>query len=268
PTRCKFIAFIPQWDFLNFMAERANAFPNFTLRTQAEAIDLIHDVSRIAGVLARSSSGTSEIRGDLVIAADGQHSTLRRIAGLEVEDQGAPMDVLWFKLARRSERDHTVLGRIEAGQALVMLDRGDYWQCALIIRKGTAEEVKAQGLEAFRARIAKLANRSSADEISSLEEVKLLTVVVDRLKTWHQPGFLCVGDPAHAMSPIRRGGHQPRHSGCNRCCKHSCRAAAKRPLRRAGENRGSAWVLRSGQTSAGDQREGRSARGGQLDRSL
>ena len=137
-----------------------------------------------------------------MIAADGRHSTLRRAAGLEVEDFGAPMDVLWFELARRPGDAHAVLGRIERGQALVMLDRGDYWQCALIVRKGSAEAVKAQGLEAFRARVAAPARRPGAEEIASLDDVKVLTVVVDRLKRWHQPGLLCIGDAAHAMSPI------------------------------------------------------------------
>jgi 2-polyprenyl-6-methoxyphenol hydroxylase-like FAD-dependent oxidoreductase len=201
-TRCKFIAFIPQWDFLRFLSARAQAFPNFTLMMEAEAVGLVRDGERVAGVLAQTRSGTSEVRGDLVIAADGRHSTLRREADLKVDDLGAPMDVLWFKLARRGEDDQAVLGRIEAGQMLVMLDRGDYWQCALIIRKGTADAVKAQGLDAFRARVAGLTGRSSAAEIASLDDVKLLTVTVDRLQTWHKPGLLCIGDAAHAMSPI------------------------------------------------------------------
>ena len=141
PTRCKFIAFIPQWDFLNFMAARAKEYRSFALAMEAEAVDLMRDGERVVGLRANTASGPASVRADLVIAADGWQSTLRRAAGLEVKDFAAPMDVLWFKLARYADDQHAVLGRIEAGQALIMLDRGDYWQCALIIRKGMAEAV-------------------------------------------------------------------------------------------------------------------------------
>ncbi|MEZ5817704.1 MAG: FAD-dependent oxidoreductase [Hyphomicrobiaceae bacterium] len=202
PARCRFIAFIPQWDFLDFLAARARRFPSFKLKMDAEAVDLVREGDRIVGVEVRTKDEVSPFRADLIIAADGRHSTLRRAAKLEGRDLRAPMDVLWFKLPRHIHDDHAVLGRIEAGQALVMLDRGDYWQCALIIRKGTADVVKAQGLEAFRSRIATLTARSMADEIKDIDDVKLLTVVVDRLRTWWRPGLLCIGDAAHAMSPI------------------------------------------------------------------
>jgi 2-polyprenyl-6-methoxyphenol hydroxylase-like FAD-dependent oxidoreductase len=201
-TRCKFIAFIPQWDFLNFMVERAKALPSFRLMMETEAVDLVRKGERVAGVVVRSPSGEQELTADLVIAADGRHSTLRRAAGLAVKDLGAPMDVLWFKLPRGPEEPGAVLGRIKAGGALIMLDRGDYWQCAFIIRKGTADAVKAEGLEAFRARVARFIGPTVAQGIVSLDDVKLLTVTVDRLETWHIPGLLCIGDAAHAMSPV------------------------------------------------------------------
>lgn len=200
PTRCRFIAFMPQWDFLKLLARHARQLPGFQLLMRAEAIGLKADGGRVAGLLARTPSGTLDVRSDLVIGADGRDSRLRQAAGLEVIDLGAPMDVLWFRLPYRGEEQHLVLGRIEAGQAMVMLDRGDYWQCALIIRKGTFESVRRQGIEAFRARVAALAARRDA-EIDSFEDVKLLTVVVDRLETWCRPGLLFIGDAAHAMSP-------------------------------------------------------------------
>jgi 2-polyprenyl-6-methoxyphenol hydroxylase-like FAD-dependent oxidoreductase len=201
-TRCKFIAFIPQWDFLNFMAAQARAFPGFSLAMETEAVGLIRAGERVAGVTARSPQGELVLRADLVIAADGRHSDLRAAAGLKVHDLGAPMDVLWFRVARGPEHKGAVMGRFGVGHAFIMLDRGDYWQCALLIRKGTAEAIKAEGLEAFRARLAPLAGASVAQEVASLDDLKLLTVRVDRLETWHQPGLLCIGDAAHAMSPI------------------------------------------------------------------
>jgi 2-polyprenyl-6-methoxyphenol hydroxylase-like FAD-dependent oxidoreductase len=202
PVKCPFIAFMPQWEFLDFLAERAKAFPSFRLLMQTEATGLTTANGRVTGVTVRAPDGTRELTArQIVIAADGRDSRLRNVAGLEVRDLGAPMDVMWFTLPSRPGERPAVLGRVVAGQIMVMLYRGDYWQCALIIRKGTADAVKNEGLPAFRARVAALAKRDDA-EINSLDDIRVLTVRVDRLVSWSKPGLLVIGDAAHAMSPI------------------------------------------------------------------
>jgi 2-polyprenyl-6-methoxyphenol hydroxylase-like FAD-dependent oxidoreductase len=204
PTRCKYIALMPQWDFLNFLAAQGKRYPTFDLRMSAEATDLIEEGGRVVGLRPTTPDGELSIRADLVVGADGRHSTVREKAGFKSDDYGAPMDVLWFRLTHKESDDAETFGHFEAGAMMIMLNRGDYWQCAYVIPKDGIDRIKAAGLDAFRKRVLFmspfLTNR--VDELKSFDDIKLLSVAVDRLRQWWRPGLICIGDAAHAMSPI------------------------------------------------------------------
>jgi 2-polyprenyl-6-methoxyphenol hydroxylase-like FAD-dependent oxidoreductase len=199
-ARCPFIAMIPQWDFLDFLARHAKRWPGFELRMECEVEDLLIDAGKVVGV--KTSQG--DVLADLVVGADGRHSLVREKAGLEVIDFGAPIDALWFRLPRQAGDGEGVMGRFDRGSILVMLNRGDYWQCAFVIAKGTLEVLKRRGIDSFRGTLAGLfpfaTDRMRA--IASWDDVKLLVVQVNRLRRWYRDGLVCIGDAAHAMSPV------------------------------------------------------------------
>jgi 2-polyprenyl-6-methoxyphenol hydroxylase-like FAD-dependent oxidoreductase len=204
PTQCKFIAFMPQWHFLDFLADHAREYPTFQLWMEAEVVDLIETDGRIVGAKVETKEGPQNITSDLVVGADGRTSLVRERAGLTVQELGAPMDVMWFRISRQPQDPSQVLGRFAGGRVMVMLNRGDYWQCGYLITKGTLDQVKQRGIEAFRQDMLTVAPflRDRAAEIRDWDDIRLLTVRVDRLLKWYRAGLLCIGDAAHAMSPV------------------------------------------------------------------
>ena len=203
PTHCKFIALMPQWDFLNFLSSHARRYQGFDLRMQHEAVDLIEESGKIAGVKVETPEGIAEIRADLVVACDGRHSTLRRAAKLEVMEVGVAIDVLWFRISRTTDDPEQLLGKFNYGGALILINRGDYFQTGFLIPKGSFDELKTEGLASFRSKLRKIAPYlgDRVNEIQDWDQIKLLSVQINRLKKWHRPGLLCIGDAAHAMSP-------------------------------------------------------------------
>jgi 2-polyprenyl-6-methoxyphenol hydroxylase-like FAD-dependent oxidoreductase len=205
PGRHRYIAFMPQWDFLDFVAGQARRLPAFRLRMEAEALEVLEEAGRVAGLTWRDRSGAvHRVRARLTVAADGRDSGLRRSAGLRQRVFGAPIDVLWFRLPRRPSDPRQAFGRLAAGHLLVLIDRGAYWQIAYVIAKDAAEALRAAGLPRFRASVAGLVPflADRVEELAGWEDVRTLRVQVNRLRRWYRPGLLCIGDAAHAMSPI------------------------------------------------------------------
>jgi 2-polyprenyl-6-methoxyphenol hydroxylase-like FAD-dependent oxidoreductase len=204
PTHCKFIALMPQWDFLNFVAEQGKSYPQFHLHMRSEVTGLIEENGRILGLRAQTPQAAIEVHADLTVGADGRHSIVREKAGFEVVDRGTPIDVLWMRVTRHPDDPSQTFGRFRGGRILVMLDRDEYWQCAQVIPKGAFDDIQKKGLPAFREDLRAVAPflHGRLDELESWNDIKLLSVAIDHLRQWSRTGLLCIGDAAHAMSPV------------------------------------------------------------------
>ena len=203
PTRCKFIAFMPQWDFLNFLAGHAKKFPTFALQMQHEVVDLLIENEKVVGVRVKTPEGERDARGDLVIGADGRHAITHTRGKFELREFGVPIDALWTRLSKREGDPKQSLGFFRGGKLLVLLDRGDYFQVGFVIPKGAFDEIKQRGFPAFHNDIVEIAPflKDRITELDDWSKIKLLTVQINRLRRWAREGLLCIGDSAHAMSP-------------------------------------------------------------------
>jgi 2-polyprenyl-6-methoxyphenol hydroxylase-like FAD-dependent oxidoreductase len=204
PTHCKFVALMPQWDFLNFLTEEGNKFSTFRVLMQYQVTDLIFEDNRVVGVTGTGTNGPFEVRAMVTIGADGRHSVVRERAGFQIDDLGAPIDVLWMRLPKHPNDPEYMLGHLKPGKMLVTINRDDYWQCAMVIRKDAFDQIKQRGIQKFRDDIADVAPflRDRTQALRDWNDVSLLSVRVDRLRQWWRPGLLCIGDSAHAMSPV------------------------------------------------------------------